>query len=119
MLSVAFYQSISFQWSVKRIFVIIQYDIEHLQDFYNFLLDLGNDPISLTAVQQSEKLTMKAYSTYLSSKASSSADISSLMNGVIREKLKIIPKTVRYGLFYNQFWVQMLWIHYISSSMGS
>ncbi|THU44306.1 hypothetical protein C4D60_Mb02t06030 [Musa balbisiana] len=66
-------------------------------DFYNFLLDLGNDPISLTAVQQSEKLTMKAYSTYLSSKASSSADISSLMNGVIREKLKIIPKTVSWG----------------------
>ncbi|RZR73229.1 hypothetical protein BHM03_00021692 [Ensete ventricosum] len=45
-------------------------------------------------LQQSEKLTMKAYPTYLSSKASNSVDISSLMDGVIREKLKIIPKTV-------------------------
>ncbi|CAL9136649.1 unnamed protein product [Musa acuminata var. zebrina] len=66
-------------------------------DFYNFLLDSADDPISVTAVQQSEKLTMKAYPTYLSSKASSSVDISSLMNGVIREKLKIIPKTVSWG----------------------
>lgn len=42
---------------------------------------------------------MKTYTTYLNSKASSSdGDISSLMNGPIRDKLKIIPRNVRYIL---------------------
>ncbi|RWV86106.1 hypothetical protein GW17_00052035 [Ensete ventricosum] len=56
-----------------------------------FIASSSNNVVSSL---QSEKLTMKAYPTYLSSKASSSVDISSLMDGVIREKLKIIPKTV-------------------------
>lgn len=50
-----------------------------------------------TEVQESRKLTMETYATYLSSKAATSAvDTSSFMNGVIREKLKIIPRSVRY-----------------------
>ncbi|RWW69031.1 hypothetical protein BHE74_00023391 [Ensete ventricosum] len=67
-------------------------------DFYNFLLDSGSDPVSLTAAaaEASRKLSLKMYPTYLSSKASTSPDISGLMNGVIKEKLKIIPKNVRY-----------------------
>ncbi|RWW82464.1 hypothetical protein BHE74_00009077 [Ensete ventricosum] len=56
-----------------------------------FIASSSNNVVSSL---QSEKLTMKAYPTYLSSKASNSVDISSLMDGVIREKLKIIPKTV-------------------------
>ncbi|URE46315.1 serine carboxypeptidase-like, partial [Musa troglodytarum] len=67
-------------------------------DFYNFLRDSGSDPISLAAVEVPRRLSMKIYPTYLSSKASSvSTDISSLMNGVIKDKLKIIPKTVSWG----------------------
>ncbi|THU54118.1 hypothetical protein C4D60_Mb10t21640 [Musa balbisiana] len=67
-------------------------------DFYNFLLDSASDPISLAAVEVPRRLSMKIYPTYLSSKASSmSTDISSLMNGAIKDKLKIIPKTVSWG----------------------
>ncbi|KAK1309118.1 Serine carboxypeptidase-like 51 [Acorus calamus] len=69
-------------------------------DFYNFLLDDGSDPLSITGTDQlSEGITMKRYSMYLSSKASSSGGggLGSLMNGVIKEKLKIIPKDVSWG----------------------
>ncbi|KAK1284734.1 Serine carboxypeptidase-like 51 [Acorus calamus] len=71
-------------------------------DFYNFLLDDGSDPLSITGADQlSEGITMKRYSMYLSSKASSSGGggggLGSLMNGVIKEKLKIIPKDVSWG----------------------
>ncbi|RWW21601.1 hypothetical protein GW17_00014242 [Ensete ventricosum] len=62
--------------------------------------------VSLTAAaaEASRKLSLKMYPTYLSSKASTSPDISGLMNGVIKEKLKIIPKNVRYVIsFYDPF----------------
>lgn len=65
-----------------------------LQDFYNFMLDSWRDPLSTRAMGSSEGISMKKYSSYLSSKDSSSADLSKLMNGAIREKLKIIPKNV-------------------------
>ncbi|XP_058076842.1 serine carboxypeptidase-like 51 [Magnolia sinica] len=65
-------------------------------DFYNFLLDSGNDPVSLSSVGLSDGMPMK-YSSYLSSRASSNGDLSSFMNGVIREKLRIIPKDVSWG----------------------
>lgn len=41
--------------------------------------------------------TINRYSRYLSSKVSSNGDISTIMNGVIRKKLKIIPKDVSWG----------------------
>ncbi|KAK1261218.1 Serine carboxypeptidase-like 51 [Acorus gramineus] len=69
-------------------------------DLYNFLLDEGSDPLSITGTDQlSGGNTMKRYSMYLSSKASSSGDggLGSLMNGAIKEKLKIIPKDVSWG----------------------
>lgn len=70
-----------------------------MQDFYNFLRDAGSYPISGMAVAILDKIDMKSsYSMYLSSNASS-VDLGSLMNGVIKEKLKIIPKNVRYGYF--------------------
>lgn len=66
-----------------------------LKDFYNFMLDSGGDPISITSMGLSDGISMKKYSSYLSSKDSSDGDFSSFMNGVIKEKLKIIPKNVR------------------------
>ncbi|KAG1368300.1 hypothetical protein COCNU_14G007680 [Cocos nucifera] len=39
----------------------------------------------------------KSYSMYLSSKASSSGSLDDLMNGIIKKKLKIIPKNVSWG----------------------
>ncbi|KAH7561144.1 hypothetical protein ACOSP7_016264 [Xanthoceras sorbifolium] len=71
-------------------------------DFYNFLLDSGMDPVSATAAELSEIISMKRYSRYLSTLKPSSTpggggDLDSLMNGAIREKLKIIPKNVTWG----------------------
>ncbi|XP_074590468.1 serine carboxypeptidase-like 51 [Curcuma longa] len=58
--------------------------------FYNFLLDAGMEPIS-------QMLMTKTYSSYLSSQAfSTSVDLPRFMNGVIREKLKIIPEHVKW-----------------------
>ena len=61
---------------------------------YNFLLDSGMDPVSVDSSTGSSlsNLQAKKYSTYLSSQDSSSNTIDGIMNGVIREKLKIIPK---------------------------
>ncbi|XP_010940511.1 serine carboxypeptidase-like 51 [Elaeis guineensis] len=68
-------------------------------DFYNFMLDADEDPIAAsTNLGISEKLTMKkSYSMYLSSKASSTGSLADLMNGIIKKKLKIIPKSVSWG----------------------
>ncbi|CAL4923010.1 unnamed protein product [Urochloa decumbens] len=72
-------------------------------DVYNFLLDTGMDPVS-TSVDSSTgsslslgNLQVKKYSTYLSSQDSSSNTIDGIMNGVIKEKLKIIPKDFKWG----------------------
>ena len=61
---------------------------------YNFLLDSGMDPVSVDSSTGSSlsNLQAKKYSAYLSSQDSSSNTIDGIMNGVIREKLKIIPK---------------------------
>ncbi|XP_073144282.1 serine carboxypeptidase-like 51 [Henckelia pumila] len=69
-------------------------------DFYNFLLDSGMDPVSLTTSELSQHIAMKRYSRYLNSLRSTAGgdgDIDSLMNGVIKKKLKIIPKDVLWG----------------------
>ncbi|PKA59380.1 Serine carboxypeptidase-like 51 [Apostasia shenzhenica] len=75
-------------------------------DFYNFLLDSSMDPLSVTASESmavaalsSVKRSLRGYSRYLSSKAASSdGSLEDLMNGVIKQKLKIIPQNVRYEL---------------------
>lgn len=83
--------------------------VANLQDFYNFLLDSGMDPVSSTAAELSEGVAMKRYSRYLDSLrrsspggggrgAGSGGDIDSLMNGSIRKKLKIIPENVTWVL---------------------
>ncbi|CAA7399046.1 unnamed protein product [Spirodela intermedia] len=68
-------------------------------DFYNFLLDSDMDPVSETAAELSRSIVVKKYSTYLASKAAaaSGGGLGSLMDGPIREKLKIIPKNVSWG----------------------
>ncbi|KAI3450646.1 hypothetical protein Pfo_007311 [Paulownia fortunei] len=69
-------------------------------DFYNFLLDSGMDPVSLTASELSQQIAIKRYSRYLNSLRSTpggDGDLDSLMNGEIRKKLKIIPNNVEWG----------------------
>lgn len=72
------------------------------QDFYNFLLDSGMDPVSLTA-KLLQGIAMKRYIRYLSTLSSSpggNGDINSLMNGVIKQKLKIIPENIRHAFLF-------------------
>ncbi|XP_059627010.1 serine carboxypeptidase-like 51 [Cornus florida] len=70
-------------------------------DFYNFLLDSGMDPVSLTATKLKNGIALKRYSRYLDSlrrsPGGSAGDIDSVMNGVVRKKLKIIPENVTWG----------------------
>lgn len=66
-----------------------------LHDLFNFLLDNWIDPHSKKSMRLLEGISMKKYSSYRNSKYVSSGQLSNLMNGVIREKLKIIPKNVR------------------------
>ncbi|KAF0921462.1 hypothetical protein E2562_007005 [Oryza meyeriana var. granulata] len=58
-------------------------------DVYNFLLDSGMDPVAAPARSFS-----LAYSAYLDSKLSIGDSIRGIMNGAVKEKLKIIPKDV-------------------------
>lgn len=70
-----------------------------MQDFYNFMLDYSQDP---TASQLSEvkSLMVEVYSKFIGAKTfssvngASSPDLGSLMNGPIKQKLKIIPNNV-------------------------
>ncbi|KAL2507475.1 Serine carboxypeptidase-like 51 [Forsythia ovata] len=69
-------------------------------DFYNFLLDSGMDPVSLTASELSQQIALRRYSRYLNSLRSTAdgdGDLNSLMNGAIKKKLKIIPNDVQWG----------------------
>ncbi|KAK1553796.1 hypothetical protein Q3G72_003692 [Acer saccharum] len=81
--------------------VIAKYS--HNVDFYNFLFDDGNGPISATK-QFKGLARIDRYSRYLSTKKSSTAgaggsdvDLYSLMNGPIKKKLRIIPENVTWG----------------------
>lgn len=69
-----------------------------MQDFYNFLLDSGMDPVSLTAAELQKEIAINRYSRYLNSlrysAGSGNGDLYSLMNGPIKKKLKIIPENV-------------------------
>ena len=73
--------------------------IYHIQDFYNFLLDSDEDPLSLTAasVELKQEISLKRYSRYLQTLRSTpggEADLDKLMNGPIKKKLKIIPQNL-------------------------
>ncbi|KAF7823319.1 serine carboxypeptidase-like 51 [Senna tora] len=73
-------------------------------DFYNFLLDSGSDTDSATLSAMklglSREIAMKRYSKYLTSRRANpggNSDIDTLLNGVIRKKLKIIPQNITWG----------------------
>ncbi|XAR60053.1 Carboxypeptidase C [Bertholletia excelsa] len=69
-------------------------------DFYNFLLDSGMDPVSLTVAELSRETALKRYSRYLHSLRAGpggDVDLDSFMNGAIKKKLKIIPENVTWG----------------------
>lgn len=68
----------------------------NMQDFYNFMLDSGMDPLTADL----SVVSMNRYARYLSTLKSSSINpggvgsLGSFMNGVVRQKLKIIPENV-------------------------
>jgi len=65
---------------------------------YNFLLDDGMDLLSADTPAGSSPNNIQAlrYSTYLGSRDSNGSNtIGGIMNGVIKEKLKIIPKDLK------------------------
>ncbi|KAG0460491.1 hypothetical protein HPP92_020788 [Vanilla planifolia] len=65
-------------------------------NFYNFLFDSSHEITETTA--STARKAMEKYSMQLmKSKPFSQGSIENLMNGVIREKLKIIPKNVSWG----------------------
>ncbi|KAK1649521.1 hypothetical protein QYE76_067326 [Lolium multiflorum] len=62
-------------------------------DVYNFLLDSGMDPVSTTTSTAASNTHLTKYSRYLSNQeaASDPNAIGGIMNGVVKQKLKIIP----------------------------
>ncbi|OVA19471.1 Peptidase S10 [Macleaya cordata] len=76
-------------------------DYSNSVDFYNFLLDAGSDPLSVSALKSSKGTAFQKYSKYLDSvkfsPGGNDEDLGSLMNGAIKRKLKIIPKNVTWG----------------------
>ncbi|KAG8048337.1 hypothetical protein GUJ93_ZPchr0008g11820 [Zizania palustris] len=76
-------------------------------DFYNFLKDdLSEDAavVAAAAVQRQRSLassslgkSRRRYSSYLSSKVTREGGLSGLMNTVIKDKLRIIPKNLSWG----------------------
>lgn len=73
-------------------------------DFYNFLVDSGSgSDISALEVGLLKERSMKRYSKYLTSLRTRSSspggdgELSTLLNGVIKKKLKIIPENVTWG----------------------
>nr|CAB3495706.1 unnamed protein product [Digitaria exilis] len=67
-------------------------------DLYNFLLDSGMDPVSADTPTGSSPSSVQAlmYATYLGSQDSDSNTIDGIMNGAIKEKLKIVPKNLKW-----------------------
>ncbi|XP_010473188.1 PREDICTED: serine carboxypeptidase-like 51 isoform X2 [Camelina sativa] len=84
-------------------------------DFYNFLLDSGMDPVSLTtSLEMKKQNRIKKYSSYLNGlrslsdvKEEEEGDLNTLMNGVIKKKLKIIPKDLIWGNNSNDVFAAM------------
>ncbi|KAI3518169.1 hypothetical protein L1887_06621 [Cichorium endivia] len=61
-------------------------------DFYNFMLDADNDP-SILSKKSSRRFGKKPYAMV----SEDGNDLDSIMNGPIRQKLKIIPTDVQWG----------------------
>uniref|UniRef100_A0A0E0KEL3 Carboxypeptidase n=1 Tax=Oryza punctata TaxID=4537 RepID=A0A0E0KEL3_ORYPU len=79
------------QYALSSMLTAIVANSGHV-DVYNFLLDTGMDPVAAGGAPA--RSFPPAYSVYLDSKLSVGDSIRSIMNGAIKEKLKIIPKDV-------------------------
>ncbi|GER39705.1 serine carboxypeptidase-like 51 [Striga asiatica] len=86
-------------------------------NMYNFLYDQSSQSSSQATSELSKKMWMKGYSRYLNSLATTSCDgdldtqlnyLVTLMNGQIRNKLKIIPKSVRWVLLADPVYEAMV-----------
>ncbi|WJX44070.1 Serine carboxypeptidase-like 51 [Trifolium repens] len=74
-------------------------------DFYNLLVDAGSDSVTIAASELGllKEISMKRYSKYLTSirrrysTPGGDGDVYTLLNGVIKKKLKIIPENVTWG----------------------
>ncbi|WJX50131.1 Serine carboxypeptidase-like 51 [Trifolium repens] len=74
-------------------------------DFYNLLVDAGSDSVTIAASELGllKEISMKRYSKYLTSLRTrystpgGDGDVDTLLNGVIKKKLKIIPENVTWG----------------------
>ncbi|XP_010241644.1 PREDICTED: serine carboxypeptidase-like 51 [Nelumbo nucifera] len=90
------YKDATSSWSELESMIIAS---SNRVDFYNFLLDAGRDPLAIKTMESSAMIAVHKYSKYLSSNKFSGdgVDLGSLMNGVIRKKLKIIPNDVKWG----------------------
>jgi serine carboxypeptidase 1 len=74
-------------------------------DFYNLLVDAGSDSVTIAASELGllKEISMKRYSKYLTSLRTrystpgGDGDVYTLLNGVIKKKLKIIPENVTWG----------------------
>ncbi|KAL6566891.1 Serine carboxypeptidase-like 51 [Orobanche minor] len=91
-------------WSDLEEFIIAN---SNSVDFYNFLLDSGMDPVSSTTsstaseLLSSHHIATKRYSKYLNSLISTpggDSDLDTLMNGLIKKKLKVIPNNVEWRM---------------------
>lgn len=87
-------------WGELENFVL---DNSNEVDFYNFLLDSSQESTAPEVNQVPKRFMVEVYSKFISSKtfpskgASSTPDLGTLMNGPIRQKLKIIPSNVTWG----------------------
>ncbi|CAA0815016.1 Serine carboxypeptidase-like 51, partial [Striga hermonthica] len=96
--------------------VIIQ--TSNAVNMYNFLYDQSSHSSSSQSTSEfnSEKMRMKGYSRYLNSLATTSCDgdldtvlnyLHTLMNGKIKQKLKIIPESLKWELLANPVYEAM------------
>jgi serine carboxypeptidase 1 len=83
-------------------------------DVYNFLLDSGMDPVTTTtaaAAATASNTHVNKYSRYLSSQDEAAADantIGGIMNGVVKQKLKIIPTNLTWQELSNPVYSALL-----------
>ncbi|XP_038902086.1 serine carboxypeptidase-like 51 isoform X2 [Benincasa hispida] len=95
------YENATLSWSNLEDFIFAK---SNGVDFYNFMLDQDMDPVISTSEESNSfntvKVKVKSYSAYLSHKIykpGGEGDLEALMNGPIKQKLKIIPPNVKWG----------------------
>ncbi|XP_012082500.1 serine carboxypeptidase-like 51 [Jatropha curcas] len=91
------YENATFTWN-ELANVILAYS--NNVDFYNFLLDYGNDPVVGITTETKKWILSDRYSNYINAKyhpSSASDGLYDFMNGPIRKKLIIIPENVTWG----------------------